>query len=138
MRARVSPNHKRGAHPDNHPSFRHGARGCRRARIHPRDVGRDPGPVLVRHPYLTPVAPGWSAISLLTTGDSVRGGMPMASIPDGLGTLDTPGVSTDGTGWLRPEDFNWDPTNPNLGYSVSGIGLRAAASTGLARHVSAP
>jgi autotransporter-associated beta strand protein len=42
------------------------------------------GPSSSQTPYLSPTAPGWSATSLLTVGDSV-GGYLMAGIPDGLG-----------------------------------------------------
>ena len=42
------------------------------------------GPSSSQTSYLTPTAPGWSATSLLTVGDSV-GGYLMAGIPDGLG-----------------------------------------------------
>ena len=45
------------------------------------------GPTSSQSPYLTPKADGWSATSLLTTGDSV-GGYVMSGIPDGLGAFD--------------------------------------------------
>ena len=38
-------------------------------------------------PYLTPVAEGWRIVSLLTTGNEVKG-YPFAGIPDGLGAFD--------------------------------------------------
>ena len=38
-------------------------------------------------PYLTPTAPGWTATSVLTAGDSI-GGYKMVGIPDGLGAFD--------------------------------------------------
>lgn len=42
------------------------------------------GPSSSQTSYLTPTAPGWSATSLLTVGDSI-GGYLMIGIPDGLG-----------------------------------------------------
>lgn len=39
-------------------------------------------------PYVVPVAPGWSVVSLLTAGNTVRSGYRMAGIPDGLGAFD--------------------------------------------------
>ncbi|GBL24602.1 hypothetical protein EMGBS6_13870 [Opitutia bacterium] len=42
------------------------------------------GPSSSQSSYLTPTAPGWSATSLLTVGDSI-GGYLMIGIPDGLG-----------------------------------------------------
>ncbi|MFO1183360.1 MAG: hypothetical protein U1E56_01075 [Bauldia sp.] len=38
-------------------------------------------------PYILPTAPGWSATSLLTTGDAVKG-YALAGIPDGVGLFD--------------------------------------------------
>jgi autotransporter-associated beta strand protein len=45
------------------------------------------GPSSSQTSYLTPTAPGWSATSLLTVGDSI-GGYLMIGIPDGLGAYD--------------------------------------------------
>jgi hypothetical protein len=42
------------------------------------------GPSTLESPYLTSTAPGWTAKSLLTVGDSI-GGYLMVGIPDGLG-----------------------------------------------------
>ena len=44
------------------------------------------GPSSSQTPYLSPTAPGWSAISLLTVGDAI-GGYQMIGIPDGLGAF---------------------------------------------------
>jgi autotransporter-associated beta strand protein len=44
------------------------------------------GPSSSQTPYLSPTAPGWSATSLLTVGDSI-GGYQMVGIPDGLGAF---------------------------------------------------
>ena len=44
------------------------------------------GPSTSVSPYLTPTAPGWTAKSLLTVGDSI-GGYQMVGIPDGIGAF---------------------------------------------------
>lgn len=38
-------------------------------------------------PYLVPVAPDWSAVSLITAGNTARSGYRMAGVPDGLGAF---------------------------------------------------
>ena len=48
--------------------------------------GQSTGPSSTESPYLTPTAPGWTAKSLLTVGDSI-GGYQMVGIPDGLGAF---------------------------------------------------
>jgi hypothetical protein len=46
------------------------------------------GPQSSQTPYVTPTAPGWEVISLLTVGDSAKEtAYVMAGIPDGLGAL---------------------------------------------------
>ena len=38
-------------------------------------------------PYILPVAPGWSVVSLLTAGNTARSGYRMTGLPDGLGAF---------------------------------------------------
>jgi hypothetical protein len=46
------------------------------------------GPSSSRPAYLTPTAPGWTATSLLTTGDGAeQNGYRMAGLPDGMGVI---------------------------------------------------
>ncbi len=44
-------------------------------------------PSVPGEPYLRPMAPGWSVISLITAGNTARSGYRMAGIPDGLGAF---------------------------------------------------
>ncbi len=46
------------------------------------------GPSSSNSPYSTVTAPGWTATSILTTGDAAANGYRMGGIPDGLGVFD--------------------------------------------------
>jgi autotransporter-associated beta strand protein len=46
------------------------------------------GPSSSQSPYATVTAPGWTATSILTTGDSALNGYRMGGVPDGLGVFD--------------------------------------------------
>src|SRR3954463_10413496 len=45
------------------------------------------GPTSSQTPYVVPLAPGWTTVALISTGDRALDGYAMAGIPDGLGAL---------------------------------------------------
>ena len=74
------------------------------------------GPSSSQSPYVTVMAPNWSALSVLTTGDAALNGYRMVGVPDGMGAFD----NNDGTFTLL--------VNQELG-QTNGI-VRAHGSTG--------
>jgi autotransporter-associated beta strand protein len=74
------------------------------------------GPSSSQTPYVNVTAPNWSALSVLTAGDSALNGYRMVGVPDGMGAFD----NNDGTFTLL--------VNQELG-QTNGI-VRAHGSTG--------
>jgi hypothetical protein len=86
------------------------------------------GPSSSETPYVTPVAPGWEVVSLITVGDMPKfSNYPMVGIPDGMGAVS--GKFNDRTGdYVADRAFMTVFMNHELGNGVGSV--RAHGQTG--------